>query len=86
MGFKISCQVGGHGQKFRNYSRYVIFLFLGIKVHFWYPKYPSIIFILCGNLEHVYIYLNIYYKIVTNILMDIKISCQVGGRGQKFEN
>ena len=21
MGFKISCQVGGHGQKFKNYSR-----------------------------------------------------------------
>ena len=45
MGFKISCQVGGRGPKFQNYSRYVIFLFLGIKVHFWYPQYPSIMFI-----------------------------------------
>ena len=25
-------------------------------------------------------------KIVTNILMGFKISCQVGGRGQKFQN
>ena len=25
-------------------------------------------------------------KIVTNILMGLKISCQVGGRGQKFQN
>ena len=25
-------------------------------------------------------------KIVTNILMGFKMSCQVGGRGQKFQN
>ena len=25
-------------------------------------------------------------KIVTNILMGFKLSCQVGGRGQKFQN
>ena len=28
---------------------------------------------------------NIYSKIVTDILMGFKISCQVGGRGQKFK-
>ena len=33
------------------------------------------------------IYLLIYeIKIVTNILMGFKISCQVGGHGQKFQN
>ena len=33
------------------------------------------------------IYLLVYeIKIVTNILMGFKISCQVGGRGQKFQN
>ena len=32
-------------------------------------------------------YLLVYeIKIVTNILMGFKISCQVGGRGQKFQN
>ena len=30
--FKIWCQVGGHGQKFQNYSRYVTFLLVGLKV------------------------------------------------------
>ena len=30
--FKISCQVGGRGQKFQNQSRYVTFLFVGVKV------------------------------------------------------
>ena len=35
---------------------------------------------------YIYIYLNINKKIVTNILMGFKISCQVGGRGQKFQN
>ena len=34
MGLKISCQVGGRGQKFQNYSRYVTFLFVGVKVRF----------------------------------------------------
>ena len=34
MGFKISCQVGGRGQKFQNYSRQVTFLFFDLKVHF----------------------------------------------------
>ena len=39
MGFKILCQVsnlmsGGRGQKFQNYSRYVTFLFVGLKVRF----------------------------------------------------
>ena len=32
MGFKISCQVGGRGQKFQNYNRYVTFLFVDVKV------------------------------------------------------
>ena len=30
--FKIWCQVGGRGQKFQNYSRYVTFLLVGLKV------------------------------------------------------
>ena len=51
-----------------------------------YQKYPSIILILFEYIEHVYTYLDIYSKIVTNILMGFKISCQVGGRGQKFQN
>ena len=33
------------------------------------------------------IYLLVYeIKIVTNNLMGLKVSCQVGGRGQKFQN
>ena len=32
------------------------------------------------------IYLLIYSKLVTNILMGFKISFHVGGRGQKFQN
>ena len=47
---------------------------------------PLIFFILCEYIEDVYIYLYIYSKIVTNILMGFKISCQVGGRGPKFQN
>ena len=31
IGFKISCQFGGRGQKFQNYNRQVIFLFFGSK-------------------------------------------------------
>ena len=49
-------------------------------------KCPSNFFILCEYIEHVYTYLYIYSKIVTNILMCFKILCQVGGRGQKFQN
>ena len=45
MGLKVSCQVGGLVQKFQIYCRQVTFLFLVLKVHFWYPKYPSIMFI-----------------------------------------
>ena len=33
--FKIWCQVGVRGQKFKNYSRYVTFLLVGLKVRFW---------------------------------------------------
>ena len=33
--FQIWCQVGGRCQKFQNYSRYVTFLFVGLKVRFW---------------------------------------------------
>ena len=51
-----------------------------------YKKCPSNFFILCEYIEHVYTYLYINSKIVTNILMGFKISCQVGGRGQKFQN
>ena len=51
-----------------------------------YQKCPSIFFILRGCIEHLYTYLYICSKIVTNILMAFKISCQVGGRGQKFQN
>ena len=34
---------------------------------------PSMFFILCKNLEHVYTYLIVYKKIVTNMLMGFKI-------------
>ena len=50
-----------------------------------YQKCPSNFFIFCELLKNVYTYLFIYSKIVTNILMDFKISCQVGGRGQNFK-
>ena len=53
-----------------------------------YQKCPSMFFILCAYIEHVYIYLlyilyyvyslYIYSKIVTNILIGFKIWCQVG--------
>ena len=33
LGFKILCQVGVGGTKFQNCTRYVAFLFLGLKVH-----------------------------------------------------
>ena len=49
-----------------------------------YQKFPSIFFILFGYREHVYTYLYISSEIVT--IMDFKILCQVGGRGQKFQN
>ena len=45
-----------------------------------YQKCPSNFFIICGYIEHVYTYLYIYSKIVTNILIAFKISCQVGRR------
>ena len=63
MGFKISCQVGGLGQKFQIYSRQVTFLFLNLKVHFWYPKYPSIMFIPLGYKDKVNMYLYIESKV-----------------------
>ena len=51
-----------------------------------YQKGPLILFIFCGYIEKG-IYLLIYEKkVVTNILMGFKISCQVGGRVQKFQN
>ena len=34
----------------------------------------------------IYLLVYKYSKIVTNILMGFKISCQVGGHGQKFQN
>ena len=52
-----------------------------------YQKCPLIFFILCGYIDKVYTYLNIIYsKIVTNIHMDFKILCQVGGRDRKIQN
>ena len=44
-----------------------------------YQKCPSMFFILCGYIEHVYVYLYIFSKNFTNILMGLKIWCQVGG-------
>ena len=38
-----------------------------------YQKCPSIFFILCGYIEHVYIYLYIFSKIAANILIGFKI-------------
>ena len=49
-----------------------------------YQKCPSNFFILCEYIEDVYTYLYIFSKIVTKILMDFKILCQVGGHRQKF--
>ena len=49
-----------------------------------YIKCPSMLFILCGYIENVYIYL--YLKIVPNILMGFNIWWQVGGSGPKFQN
>ena len=51
-----------------------------------YQKFPSNFFILFEYIENVYTYLDMYSKIVKNNLMDFKISCQIGGRGQKFKN
>ena len=48
-------------------------------------KCPSMFFLLYEYLDNVYVNLNIYKKIVTNILMGFKIWCQVGGRGQNFQ-
>jgi len=41
-------------------------------------------FILCWYIEHVYIYLYRYWKIVTKILMGFIIWCQVGDGGTPF--
>ena len=38
-----------------------------------HQKCPSMFFILCEYIEHVYIYLYIYSKIAANILMTFKI-------------
>ena len=38
-----------------------------------YQKCPSIFFILCGYIDHVYIYLYMEQKSVTNIVMGFKI-------------
>ena len=97
MGLKIWYQVGGPGHKFQNYSRYFTTTweaFLSEKsIYGWdgwdgmvYQKCPSNFFILCGYIEHVYTYFYIYSKIVNKILMGFKISCKVGGRGQKLQN
>ena len=51
-----------------------------------YQKCPSIFFKVFEFIENVYTYLDIYSKIITNILMGFRISCQVGGRGPKFQN
>ena len=51
-----------------------------------YQKCPSNFFILCEYIEHVYTYLYIYSKIVTNFLIAFKMSYQVGVRGQKFKS
>ena len=48
-------------------------------------KCPLNFFILCGYMDYVYICLRIdEIKIVTNIFLGFKISCQVVSRGQKF--
>ena len=57
---------------------WVRFSFTGWLMDGWvdgteYQKCPSIFFILCGYIDHVYVYLYIYSKNVTNILMGFKI-------------
>ena len=52
-------------------------------------KCPLKFFILFGYIDYIYIYIYLLIyeiKVVTNILMGFKISCQVGGRVQKFQN
>ena len=51
-----------------------------------YQKCPSNFFILCENIGRVYIYLYMYSKFVTNILMGLKIRCQVGVLEYNFQN
>ena len=46
---------------------------------------PSFFFILCEYIEHVQVYLYTCSKFVTNFVMGLKVSCQVGGLGQKFQ-
>ena len=49
-----------------------------------YQMCPSNFFIICEYIENVCTYLYIYSKIVTNILMGLKISCHFGGRDEEF--
>ena len=53
-----------------------------------YQKCPSNFFILCGYIGNVYIYIYIYtcLKFVTNFVMGLKISCQVGEFEFHFQN
>ena len=51
-----------------------------------YQMCPSMLFILYGYMEYVYIciYIYMYFRVVTNILMGFKIRCQVGSVGKPF--
>ena len=77
MDFKIWCQVGEVELFFQNYSMYVIFWKIILKVWISDSNSPSIFFILCGYIDKLNTYLYIFLKIVTNILMGFKILCQV---------
>ena len=46
----------------------------------------SMLFILCGNIVKLYIYLCMYSNFVTNIFMGLKIRCQVGESEYDFQN
>ena len=60
------------------------FSFFGPEVRLRYWNSPSN-FIPLRYIVHVYMYLYIF-KIITDIFMGLKIWCQVGGRGQKYQN
>ena len=49
-------------------------------------KYPSIFLILMYVKDQVYMYLYMFSKVATKILMGFKFLCQVEGHRQKFQN
>ena len=61
-----------------NMSLFFSFCFFAGVSKFDVEKCPSMFFILCGHLAHVYIYLNICSNIFTNILMGFNFDLKLG--------